>query len=88
MPQPLRSPGERGGELQLLCDTNDADVQALLDDAGVTLDESTCACVEGDTVARAVPRDESFCRDQFEDTDDERHAKARARVEAICGWDL
>jgi hypothetical protein len=71
-----------------LCSTNDDNVEARLLEAGVVLDGTTCACVIDDTDIHGVPYDDSFCSNQFDSTDPDRHDKAAARVEAICGWDL
>jgi hypothetical protein len=77
-----------GGRFELLCSTNDDRVEALLQDAGVSLDESSCACIQDESIVTGVARDESFCSDQFNQGDSDRMDKARAHVEAICGWRL
>ena len=76
-----------GGRFELVCSTNDDELEALLADAGVTLDGSVCACVRDEAMVREVPYDDSFCSDQAGSGADGLD-QGRARVEAICGWQL
>jgi hypothetical protein len=77
-----------GGQFELLCSTNRDDTAALLADAGVTLYGETCACIARESTVVGVDYDDSFCSNQFESDDPDRFGKAKARVEAICGWRL
>jgi hypothetical protein len=75
-----------GGRFELVCSTNRGDTEALLADAGIVLDGSTCACIVDNSMVHAVPYDNSFCSDQFQSTDPNRLDSAEALANAMCGW--
>jgi hypothetical protein len=75
------------GRYELFCsEPSDPELAQAAEDAGVLLDGTECACVVDETQVTAVPFDDSFCSNNFDSTDPDRHDKAQVIASGICGW--
>ena len=77
-----------GGDFDLVCYTNHAATENLLEEQGyvLTSDDDTCVCMRDDVVERSVAHDEAFCQTGYDDNDPDRHDKVQAAATAACGW--